>query len=199
MARHLTKDEIIRQCKYVAREKRMAERSPLTAAPIILCYSLYKSYDFKGQRLNRICQTVNDYMNDFYEGKIDVKTYSDDLKEKIGFTIDWEPYKESDIKHKKGSYEYWIAAREIPAQNKINEYATTYMVFFFTALQEIYGFGPKRCENVKNTMQKYLELYQNDRCTVRDWRKELIDFAGIAFEDPVDPLTQTSGSTMTGC
>ena len=40
--------------------------------------------------------------------------------------------------------------------------------------------------------------YQQDKTTVREWRMALYEEAGVDIEMPIDPLTQTKGSIMTG-
>ena len=47
-------------------------------------------------------------------------------------------------------------------------------------------------------MNELLELYKYDKTTVREWRVALLNEAGVVFEMPIDPLTQTQGSVMTG-
>lgn len=47
-------------------------------------------------------------------------------------------------------------------------------------------------------MHKLLEDYQQDKTTVHQWKKALFDDAGIVMEMPIDPLTQSKGSLMTG-
>lgn len=58
--RHLTPKEIMAQCKAVAREKRMAERTPWTAMSIMCSYVIMKKEGFKGQRILRITNKVNE-------------------------------------------------------------------------------------------------------------------------------------------
>ena len=58
--RHLTPKEIIAQCKAVARESRMADRTPWSAMGIMLSYVIMKREGFKGQRILRITNRVNE-------------------------------------------------------------------------------------------------------------------------------------------
>lgn len=118
--------------------------------------------------------------------------------EKADWTIGWKAYTENDIKAKKGSYQYWLDQKQIEPQNTINEQATRYMLFFFTALMDSFGFGKDRLTRVQEYMNELLELYQHDKTTVHEWKKALLEEAGVVIEMPVDPLTQTSGSLMTG-
>ena len=47
-------------------------------------------------------------------------------------------------------------------------------------------------------MNELLLSYQQDKTTVREWSHALLTEAGVIMEPPVDPLTQTAGSVMTG-
>ena len=55
----------------------------------------------------------------------------------------------------------------------------------------------QRCWNTSE-LDGILLRYQQDKTTVRSWKKALFDEAGVVMEMPIDPLTQTSGSMMTG-
>lgn len=72
------------------------------------------------------------------------------------------------------------------------------MLFFFTALMDEYGFGKDRLTRVQDYMNELLLEYQQDKTTVQSWKKALFEEAGVVMEMPVDPLTQTRGSMMTG-
>lgn len=50
--RHLTPAEIKDQCKRIARESRMADRTPWTAMGIICSYVIMRREGFKGQRIS---------------------------------------------------------------------------------------------------------------------------------------------------
>ena len=196
--RHLTPQEIIAQCKAVARESRMADRTPWTAMGIMCAYVVMKSEGFKGQRIMKLTNRINEMEAEWDNGGIDLKAISDRLMEKAGWTIEYQAYTEADITAKKGSYKYWIDQKQIAPQNTINEQATRYMLFFFTALIDEYGFGKERLTRVEEYMNGLLLKYQKDKTTVHEWKKALLEEAGVVMEMPVDPLTQTSGSMMTG-
>lgn len=196
--RHLTPQEIIAQCKAVAREKRMADRSPWSAMSIMLSYVIMQREGFKGQRILRLTTRVNEMEMQWQKGEIDLKDISYRLMDKADWSIEYVAYTDNDIRAKKGSYQYWIDQKQIPAQNAINEQATRYMLFFFAALMEEYGFGKERLTRVQDYMNELLESYQQDKTTVYEWKKALFDEAGVVIEMPIDPLTQTRGSLMTG-
>lgn len=118
--------------------------------------------------------------------------------DKAEWTIEYKEYTQEDIKGKKGTYQYWIDSKQIEPQNKINEQATRYMLFFFTALMDEYGFGKERLTRVEEYLNSLLLDYQQDKTTVKEWKKALYEEAGVLVEMPIDPLTQTSGSLMTG-
>lgn len=196
--RHLTPKEIMAQCKAVAREKRMAERTPWSAMSIMCSYVIMKKEGFKGQRILRITNKVNELEEQWEKGEITIEEISNCLCEKADWTIGWKAYTENDIKAKKGSYQYWIDQKQIEPQNTINEQATRYMLFFFTALMDEFGFGKDRLTRVQDYMNELLESYQKDKTTVYEWKRALFEEAGVVIEMPIDPLTQTSGSLMTG-
>ena len=195
--RHLTPQEIIAQCKAVARESRMADRTPWTAMGIMCAYVIMRKEGFKGQRILKITNKVNEMEEQWSNGKIDLKEISKRLYEKAEWTIEYKAYTEADITAKKGSYRYWLDSVQIGPQNAINEQATRYMLFFFTALMDEYGFGKDRLTRVEEYMNELLLAYQQDKTTVGTWKKALFEEAGVAFEMPIDPLTQTAGSLMT--
>lgn len=196
--RHLTPYEISQQCKHIAREKRMADRTPWSAMGIMCAYVLMKKEGFKGQRILKITNKVNELEEQWSSGNVDLKKISDRLFDKADWTITHEAYTEADITAKKGSYRYWLDKIQIEPQNAINEQATRYMLFFFTALMDEYGYGKERLTRVQDYMNELLELYKTDRTTVREWKIALLEEAGVVFEMPMDPLTQTTGSVLTG-
>ena len=196
--RHLTPQEIMAQCKAIARESRMADRTPWTAMSIMCAYVIMKKEGFKGQRISKLTSKVNELEEQWSNGEVDLKEISNRLYEKADWTIEHVEYKESDIKAKKGSYRYWLDSVQLAPQNTINEQATRYMLFFFTALMDEYGFGKERLTRVEEYLNSLLLDYQQDKTTVREWKKALYDEAGVLIEMPIDPLTQTKGSMMTG-
>lgn len=196
--RHLTPKEIMEQCKLVARERRMCERSSWTAMGIITGYALMTSEGFKGQRLKRIADYVENREKEYQSGKITIEEMTKRLMDKAEWSIAYEPYTEADIKAKKGSYQYWLDKRQIEPQNAINRSATRYLLFMYAALMDEYGYGKERLTRVQKEIDKHLLDYQQDRVSVNQWKKALLEDAGIYYEAPIDPLAQTSGSMMAG-
>lgn len=196
--RHLTPREIMEQCKSVARERRMAFRTPWTAMGIMCAYTIMKREGFKGQRILKITQKIDEFEKQYDDGLIKLEDVSKKLYDKADWTIEHVAYTESDIKSKKNTYQYWIDQKQIDPQNTINAQATRYMLFFFTSLMEEYGFGKDRLTRVQEHMNELLLAYQQDKTSIREWQKALYDEAGVVFEMPIDPLTQTKGSCMTG-
>lgn len=196
--RHLTPAEIKEQCKRIARESRMADRTPWTAMGIMLSYVIMRKEGFKGQRISRIANKVNEMEADWADGKIDLKEISKRLYDKADWTIEYKAYTVDDITARKGSYQYWLDSKQIAPQNTINEQATRYMLFLFTALMDEYGFGKDRLTRVEEYVNELLLQYQEDKTTVREWSRALLAEVGVVMEPPVDPLTQTAGSIMTG-
>ncbi len=196
--RHLTPNEIIAQCKAVAREKRMADRSPWTAMGIICGYALLKSEGFKGQRIVRVTDAINRMEQEYVDGEIDVEKISESIMDKADWTVAYTLYTENDIKAKKGTYQYWLDQKQIDPQNRINKMATRYMLFMFKALMDEFGYGKERLTRVQEYINKMLLDYQQKKYTVNDWRLALLNETGVVFEQPIDPLTQTKGSMMSG-
>ena len=196
--KHLEPKEIAAQLNAIAREKRMAERTPWTAMGIMCSYVIMKCEGFKGQRISKIANRVNEMEAQWSNGEIDLSEVSKRLYEKADWTIENKAYTEADIRAKKGSYKYWVDSIQIAPQNTINEQATRYMLFFFTALMEEYGYGKDRLTRVQEYLNKLLLDYQQDKTTVRGWKEAIFKEAGVIVEMPVDPLTQTKGSVMTG-
>ena len=196
--KHLEPKEIAVQLNAIAREKRMAERTPWTAMGIMCSYVIMKCEGFKGQRISKIANRVNEMEAQWSNGEIDLSEVSKHLYEKADWTIENKAYTEADIRAKKGSYKYWVDSIQIAPQNTINEQATRYMLFFFTALMEEYGYGKDRLTRVQEYLNKLLLDYQQDKTTVRGWKEAIFKEAGVIVEMPVDPLTQTKGSVMTG-
>lgn len=184
------------ECKMVAKEKRMADRTPWTALAIIGSYTLMKSEGFKAQRLVRVINAINDMEAKFDRGEITVEKMSQRLMDKADWTIECREYEESEIKAKKGTYRHWIDAKQIPAQNSINRQATRYLIFLFSALMEEYGYGKDRLTRVQTAINDLLESYRTNRTTVALWRMELMNETGLVFEQPIDPLTQDNKSVM---
>ena len=196
--RHLTPDEIKKQLNMIAREKRMADRTPYSAMNILMPYTIMKCEGFKAQRIVRILNKVNDMQEKWENGEIDLEEVSQRLMDKAEWTIASEHYQESDIIAKKGTYQHLVDKLQIEPQNRINDFATRYMLFFFTALMEEYRFGKERLTRVQEYLNNILLEYQEDKTSVDEWKKELFDKAGLVIEMPIDPLTQTHGSIMTG-
>lgn len=199
--RHLTPAEIIRQCNIVSREKRMAHRSPWTVMSIICPYTLMKSEGYKGQRIAKIVAKIEEYESLWSDGKVDLEELKKRVYEKAGGDAEafaYTVYTEEDITAKKGSYDYWLDSRQIDAQNAMNQQASRYLVFFFNALIDMEKFGKQRLIRVEEYMNNLIEEYRLNKVTVGIWRKTLYEEAGIVVEMPVDPLTQTKGSAMTG-
>ena len=196
--RHLTPAEIKAQCNQIAREKRMADRSPWSAMSIICPYVVMKSEGFKGQRISKLIGKITDYEEKWANGEIDLEEFRERLKLKAEWTLEFNQWTEADITARKGSYNYWLDKIQLEPQNRINQNAERYMLFFFISLMEEFGYGKDRLTRVEEYMNTLLLDYQQNKTSISDWKTALFEEAGIAIEMPVDPLTQKSGSIMTG-
>lgn len=196
---HYTREQLIRMCNQVARERRMAHKTPWTVMSIICGYTLLQAKDFKGKRIHKVSQAVDAYETKYLNGELDLDAMSRKLNEEYaGFTVQYVPYTEKDIKFKKGTFHYWLDEKQLDPQNKINEFATRYLIFFFTVLAEMHGYREKRLQAVYDEFTKHMLLYQEDKVAIQDWQRALLEDAGIWFELPKDDLTETTGSIMTG-
>lgn len=196
--RHLTPYEIKEQMKHIAREKRMADRSPYSAMSIVCLYSLMIGEGFKGKRISDVANNISKLEQNFYEGKADVDKLKKQLWDKAEWTVDYKQYTEEDIHHRKGSFDYYMDQIQIEPQNRINKHAERYLIFFFVTLIDLYGYGKDRLTRVEKELNELLTDYANNKCKVSDWNKALFDEAGVYIEMPIDPLTQERGSMMTG-
>lgn len=199
--RHLTPAEIIRQCKIVSREKRMADRTPWTVMSIICPYTLMKSEGYKGKRIAKIVARIEEYEALWKDDKVDLEELKKRVTDKVGSDTEafaYTVYTESDITAKKGSYDYWLDSRQIEAQNAMNEQASRYLVFLYNALIDTEHFGKKRMTRIYEYMDGMMQEYRLNRVTIGIWKKALYEEAGIVVEMPIDPETQTKGSAMTG-
>lgn len=197
---HLDRNELIQACSQVARERRMANVSPWTAMSIICGYTLLQAKDFKGKRIHNVSKSVDDYERRWLLGEIDLPAMSKKLVDDYaGFSVEYIPYTEADIRFKKGSFDHWLDSKQIEPQNIINEFASRYLIFWFTSLAEMYGYREKRLNDIYEQFKKIMEEYQVNKVSIRDWQKALLEDAGIWFALPEDPLDGSKGSIMTGC
>ena len=196
--RHLTPAEIKAQCNQIAREKRMADRSPWSAMSIICPYVVMKSEGFKGQRISKLIGKITDYEEKWANGEIDLEEFRERLKLKAEWTLEFNQWTEADITARKGSYNYWLDKIQLEPQNRINQNAERYMLFFFITLMGEFGYGKDRLTRVEEYMNTLLLDYQQNKTSISEWKTALFEEARIVIEMPVDPLTQKSGSIMTG-
>ena len=196
--RHLTPAEIKAQCNQIAREKRMADRSPWSAMSIICPYVVMKSEGYKGQRISKLIGKITDYEEKWSNGEVDLEEFRERLKLKAEWTLEFNQWTEADITARKGSYNYWLDKIQLEPQNRINQNAERYMLFFFISLMEEFGYGKDRLTRVEEYMNTLLLDYQQNKTSISEWKTALFEEAGIVIEMPVDPLTQKSGSIMTG-
>lgn len=196
--RHYEPKQLIAELNHIAREKRMATRTPDTAAGIICGYGLYKSENIRQSQLAKVVKRLTEYQEMYRNGEIDNATMSKRIMDKADFSIEYEDYTLDDITKRKGSFDYWLDSIQIGAQNTINQYATAYMLMFYNSLIDELGFGKTRLNRVNQCILYHLEEYQYHREKITDWINELYENLGVLYEMPIDPLTQTSGSCLTG-
>lgn len=198
--RHFTRQEIIDKCNQVARERRMVAESPWTAMNIICGYTLYKNRGFRAKRILTVSRAVDEYEKKYWDGEIDL----DDMRKKLkkeygGVEIMFEPYTQEDVRFKKGSFAHWLDGKQIDPMNTIMEYSTRHMIFFFTVMAEKYGYREKRLDAIYKELSKHLHEYEDNQVSIKQWQSELMDYGGIVFEMPKDPLTRTEGSNLMRC
>ena len=62
---------------------------------------------------------------------------------------------------------------------------------------EEYKFGNERLNRLFDYITGLLPDYQKNYSIVGEWKKTLYEDAGVVFELPLDPMTNTAGSIMT--
>ena len=157
-----------------------------------------KSEGFKGQRISKLIGKITDYEEKWSNGEVDLEEFRERLKLKAEWTLEFNQWTEADITARKGSYRYWLDKVQLEPQNRINQNAERYMLFFFITLMEEFGYGKDRLTRVEEYMNTLLLDYQQNKTSISEWKTALFKEAGIVIEMPVDPLTQKSGSIMTG-
>ena len=177
--RHLTPAEIKAQCNQIAREKRMADRSPWSAMSIICPYVVMKSEGFKGQRISKLIGKITDYEEKWSNGEVDLEEFRERLKLKAEWTLEFNQWTEADITARKGSYNYWLDKIQLEPQNRINQNAERYMLFFFISLMEEFGYGKDRLTRVEEYMNTLLLDYQQNKTSISEWKTALFEEAGI--------------------
>lgn len=187
--RHLTPKEIAAKCNAIARQRRIATRSPWTALSIVSAYALHTTEKFQGKKLQSIVNDVTEKYNHLYDGDYDIEDYSKRLMDKAGWTIQYEKFSEKDIHAKKGSIDYFFLERQIDPCNDINELSTAYLLLLFNRLIDM-GYGEKRLTRIKDLINTMFADYQEGRVDIDHWEKVLADEAGIAFGRPIDPITE---------
>ena len=86
----------------------MANRTPWTAMGIMCAYTIMKREGFKGQRILKITQKIDEFEKQYNDGELTIKEVSQRLYDKAEWTIEHVNYTEKDIKAKKNTYQYWI-------------------------------------------------------------------------------------------
>lgn len=194
--KHFSKAEILAMCNRVARETRMCERTPYTAMPLICLYTMLESESWKQTRLANLATQINEYKEKYDNGELDRERLKKRLFDKAEFDVEFKEYTVDDItSHTK--FLRWIDEKQIAPQNTINELSTEYMLFFFNALMDS-GYGKDRLQRVSNKMMDILNRYVEDKLLLKEMTDALFD-VGIAIEQPIDPVTQTVGSSLTMC
>ncbi len=167
----------------------MAEITPFSIMIIITSYATMMVEGWKAQRLMDRCQKVNAYEDKWQQDEVELEDLQKILCEKAHWEMsDGGGYKESDIKTKKGGYSYaWDKAWMGP-QNRMNQTATRYQVFFYNTLIDD-GYGEKRLTRIAEYLDEMLSIYRYDKTIIKKWEKELLDQAGFVVENPKDPRT----------
>lgn len=197
--RHLTPNEIKSHLNALAREKRMVDRSPWSAMSVMCPYALLRSEGFKGKRILRVLEHIKELEEKWYASELDL----DELRKRVAkvsteLDASFVEYTEADITARKGSFDYWFDKIQLEPQNAINRNAERYIIFFMATLMDEFGYGEKRLLRVTEYLNKLMTEYREKRTNTNAWKEALYDEVGICIEMPVDPLTQTYGSVMTG-
>lgn len=193
--KHMSKDELIREMNMIAKESRMATNSPWTAMGVLCCYTMMVFDGWKSKRLQNLMASINGYEDRWQRYEIDLEPYQERLMSVAGWKVEQVDYTEADISAKKGTFSYAIDKFQINAQNEINRTATRFLTWFYNVLIDN-GYGEKRLEKVLNAIDEQINRYRAEKHLVAEWQTELLDSAGLVFEQPIDPKTKSRGSVL---
>lgn len=192
--RHLTPQEIKAHMNLIAKEKRCQYQSPYTATGIICAYSVYKLYGYKKARIMRLTEEIAELEQKWDRYEIELEPYVERLKNTAGWAIEQVDYTDADIKHPKGSFDWYMDHVQIDIENTINVCATRYLTWFYNCMIDR-GFGEKRLEDLCEEVSKNINEYRFNRGVLQMMQAELLNI-GVFFERPKDPKDGRIGTTM---
>jgi hypothetical protein len=184
MARHLSKDEIIRMMKDSRVEKLASHRSPFTGMCTLCCWVLWKTEGWGQERLARYYQAEQEYEGRIEQGEVSTEELSSRLMDKAGWTVEYHRFTEADIGvSKKNKFLYGLAKRQIEDNNRINQLSTQYLLSHYNVLMDM-GFGKKRLDRNCEAVTKYLKMIENGEAKVMQMHRELEEKLGIIVQMP---------------
>ena len=181
MKKHLSKNELLQQMKYVSKMRSKATSAPFTTMSVLSNWTLWKTEGWGNIRLADYNQRVADY----YAEEYDMTALSDRLMQKADFSVEVKYHTYDDNCYKKSKkYRHTMEQKLMEADDEINRCSQKYLLIHFNVLMDM-GYGKIRLNRVKDAMNENLNQYRSDiDISVMDWRRELVEKVGIYIEMP---------------
>lgn len=181
MAKHKTKDELLRELKHVSKVRRRASSAPFTGMAILGNYILWYIEGWGQKRLAE----YNNKVAEYYSQEYDMQALSDRLMNKAEFSVEVAYHSESDNRYKKSQkYRHSMEQKLMDAEDEINRCSQKYLLIHFNVLMDM-GYGKKRLTRIKDAMnQKLREVSDPMGVGAMEMRQELMDGVGICIEMP---------------
>ena len=185
MAKHLTKNEILRKYAELQQLRRNAIRAPFTGMATLCNWVLWKEEGWYQKKLAEYNQRVLEYNRLVDDGIVLLEDIRCRIKEKAGFDVMYVEFTEADIKvPKKDKMLYSLELEIMAANNTINELSTRYMLIHYQVLMDM-GYGEKRLNRNMENVNRWLRNVTDDEGDrIMDLRQQLIDGVGIYIEMP---------------
>ena len=185
MAKHLTKNEILRKYNELQRLKRNALRAPFTGLATLCNWVLWKEEGWYQKKLAEYNQRVLEYNRLVDEGTVLLDDIRRRIKEKAGFDVMYVKFTEADITvPKKDKLLYQIELEIMAANNTINELSTRYMLIHYQVLMDM-GYGEKRLNRNMEHVNRWLHIVTDvEGERIMDLHRQLIEGVGVYIEMP---------------
>lgn len=185
MAKHLSKNELLRKCKELQELKRGASRSPFTGMSTLCNYVMWAEEKWYPKKLAEYNARFAEYDRKIDAGEVLVEDIGKRLRDKAGFEVAYVAYTYADIKVPKSmGFLYQVEKTIIDSNNEINELCVRYLLIHYQVLMDM-GYGDVRLNRNQGYVNKWLTITANDEGeTIMDLRRKLMDEAGIVIEMP---------------
>lgn len=184
MAKHMTKDELLRSCRELSELKRTSNRAPWTAMSTLCNWLLWKEEHWYRKKLVEYNQRVMEYDRKLDDGELELKNLQKRLNLVGGFEIGYVPETYAEIKVPKSKgFRYELERRRVDANNNINDWSIRYLVIHFNVLMDM-GYGYKRLNRVYKSVELRIGEHVKSDVGVMAMHRELINGLGIYIEMP---------------